>query len=336
MPGWWERDTRFIEHANSVRRTATRASRLATVASRSVSLPSTVAVPPILITGATGTLGRAFARICELRGLPYRLVSRQDMDICNADAVNAALDIYGPKAVINGAGYVRVDDAELDREACDRDNFRGARTLADVCGGRGIPLVTFSSDLVFNGRADKPYIEDDATSPVSAYGLSKTRAEQSVMEHHPGALVIRTSAFFGPWDNHNFLTVSLQALGGGETVRAARDVTVSPTYIPDLVHASLDLFLDGEAGLWHLANRGSTSWFEFARDAAIRARISVHNLIGVPASSLGWRAPRPPYSVLDSCRGSIMPSLDDALARYIRDAEWQRESIARPRAVRAG
>ena len=120
-------------------------------------------------------------------------------------------------------------------------------------------------------------------------------------------------------------------------MRAAHDVTISPTYIPDLVHASLDLFLDGEAGLWHLANRGSTSWLELAREAASRAAaVSVRNLIGVPATSLGLRAPRPPYSVLESIRGPIMPTLDDALARYIRDAEWQHEPLAAPRVMRAG
>lgn len=106
---------------------------------------------PVLITGATGTLGRALARLCEFRGLEFRLVSRQQMDICDAGSISRLLDALKPWAVINAAGYVRVDEAEKESEKCRRANIDGPVLLAEACKERGISLLNFSSDLVFSG-----------------------------------------------------------------------------------------------------------------------------------------------------------------------------------------
>jgi dTDP-4-dehydrorhamnose reductase len=129
-------------------------------------------------------------------------------------------------------------------------------------------------------------------------------------------LVVRTSAFFGPWDEHNFVTRTLRELAAGRTVSAASDTIVSPTYVPDLVHATLDLAIDGESGIWHLANTDAITWAELARDAAEVTGHRVDHLVPVPASALGWRVPRPQYSALGSARASLMPSLRHALERY--------------------
>jgi dTDP-4-dehydrorhamnose reductase len=132
----------------------------------------------------------------------------------------------------------------------------------------------------------------------------------------PGALVIRTSAFFGPWDQHDFLAHALLRLRAGQRFAAADDVLVSPTYVPDLADAALDLLIDGERGIWHLASLGAVSWAELARLAAERCGADAGLIDAVPAAELGWAAPRPAYSVLGSERGAIMPPLDDALGRY--------------------
>lgn len=105
----------------------------------------------LLITGATGTLGQAFERLCAVRGLACRLTRRTDLDIADAASVTAALDSVQPWAVINTAGYVRVDDAEREPEQCARENRDGPALMAAACAERGLPLVTFSSDLVFDG-----------------------------------------------------------------------------------------------------------------------------------------------------------------------------------------
>jgi dTDP-4-dehydrorhamnose reductase len=275
--------------------------------------------PPILITGGRGTLGTAFARMCTLRDLTHVLTMRGDLDIGDPDSVAAALDRYRPWAVINAAGYVRVDDAEHDHDRCMRENAAGAGFLAAACASARIPLVTFSSDLVFDGEKGALYDEHDPPRPLSVYGRSKLAAEERVLDAHPRAMVVRTSAFFGPWDVHNFVTQAIAALRGGRTVRAAHDALVSPTYLPDLVNSCLDLLIDGESGLWHLSNVGAISWADLARTAARLAGVDDRAVEAVPAAAMQWRAQRPSFSALGSRRGALLPALDDALARYLAD-----------------
>ena len=270
---------------------------------------------PLLITGATGTLGRAFARICDLRGLDHCLTSRAQLEIAEMASVAAALERIRPWAVINTAGYVRVADAEREPERCFRENARSAANLALACARSGIPLVTFSSDLVFDGRLGRAYVESDAPRPTCVYGASKLEAEQLVSAACPAALILRTSAFFGPWDPHNFVYHTLRALAAGEEWRAAADCTITPTYVPDLVNASLDLLIDGETGIWHLANRGAVSWGELARLVAERGgfhpeRVILHGTDRVQTST-----------ALDSARGFMLPTLDSALDRFFRESE---------------
>ncbi|MEJ7601596.1 MAG: SDR family oxidoreductase [Kofleriaceae bacterium] len=271
---------------------------------------------PILITGATGTLGRAFERICAERLLAARVTCRSELDIADERSIATALDAHEPWLVINTAGYVRVDEAEQDPERCHRENVLGAELLARACASRGVRLVAFSSDLVFDGDKADPYDEHDRPAPLGVYGCTKLEAEWRTLEAYPGALVIRTSAFFGPWDEHNFVAGCLRDLAAGHEVRAAADAVVSPTYVPDLVHATLDLAIDGERGLWHLANAGATTWADLARTAASLAGHRIDRVIPVPGSELGWRAPRPRFSVLGSARGALLPPLDDALRRF--------------------
>src|SRR5207244_622159 len=141
--------------------------------------------------------------------------------------------------------------------------------------------------------------------------------EQRVLDKHAGALVVRTSACFGPWDKHNFVTLALQAFERGEPFRAASDQFVSPTYVPDLVHACLDLAIDAESGIWHLANAGAVSWAELAQKAADAAGIDARSLEAVPGAELGFTAARPSRVPLHSERGLLLPALDNALARYL-------------------
>jgi len=125
----------------------------------------------------------------------------------------------------------------------------GPSVLAMVCRQRGIQLVTFSSDLVFDGATHRPYVESDPVAPLNIYGRTKAEAERRVLALAPGALVIRTSAFFGPSDRANFVTRLLETLSAGGTFRAASDAIVSPTYVPDLVDRALDLLIDGASGV---------------------------------------------------------------------------------------
>jgi dTDP-4-dehydrorhamnose reductase len=283
---------------------------------------------PILITGANGTLGRAFARLCKERGLDYRLLSRAELDIADEDSIDRALALYQPWALVNAAGYVRVDDAEADVDRCFRENAFGPALLASACAKEKTSLVTFSSDLVFDGSQNAPYVETDPIAPLNIYGVSKAEAEKRVLDRHPGALVIRTSAFFGPWDEYNFISVAMRALRQGRSFLAAADLTVSPTYVPDLVNTTLDLMIDGESGIWHLSNAGAVTWATLVWRAAELAGIDPSPVQACRSEQLHFRAKRPTYSVLGSVRSSLMPPLEDALSRYFHHCRTDATSTA--------
>src|SRR5690606_34001130 len=162
----------------------------------------------------------------------------------------------------------RVDEPRLQEAVLD------AEALACACATLHIPHVMFSSDLVFDGRLGRPYVESDRVCPVGVYGVSQAEDERRVLQAYPQALVIRAGACFGPWDSGNFVDAVLRTLGEQRTFAASDDTVVSPTYLPDLVHGTLDILIDGAAGIWHLANQGRMSWYELAAHVAQEAGVS--------------------------------------------------------------
>lgn len=298
VPGWWRRPQRFYIGGDAP--------------------ADLTGGRPILITGATGTLGGAFARLCEHRGLAFILTGRSELEVTDARSIEAAIERFGPWAIVNAAGFVRVADAEHEVDACFQVNTTGPELLAHACARHGLPLVTFSSDLVFDGQLGRAYLERDEANPGCVYGESKARAEQRVLELWPETLVVRTSAFFGPWDRYNFAWSALQALSGGQDVVASDVELVSPTYVPDLVHATLDLLLDGEKGIWHLANEGQVSWNGFARWIADGARLD-GSRVRAPANAA------PGNTALSSERGLILRPLERAIDDYIEfcTVDWR-------------
>lgn len=302
-PGWWRRPERIVYPPVRVTASSSRASS-----------------PPLLVVGAAGTLGRAIERICAQRHLRVIALTRHDLDLHDSAAVGAALDHHRPWAVVNASGYVRVDDAETDRMRCFLTNVEAAVVLARACAQRRVRHAMFSSDLVFDGRKGTAYVEEDAVAPLNVYGESKAMAERLVQEVCPTAIVVRTSAFFGPWDEANFVHCALSALRAGCTFRAADDLVVSPTYVPDLADAVVTLLVDGCTGVWHLASSGSASWAELARTAAEMARVPATGLIACSSAELALRARRPTCSVLASRNGALLRPLEEALLSFVE--EW--------------
>lgn len=299
-PGWWHRPERFY------------APLVGSSVQASPSAPTQA--HPLLITGATGTLGRAFARIARHRGLPHVLTARPRIDITDAVSIEHALDELRPWAVINTAGFVRVAEAEHQPDACFAINTTGAELLASACARRGLPFVTFSSDLVFDGQLGRPYHERDETRPGCVYGSSKAEAEARVLAAWERSLVIRSSAFFGPWDRYNFVWAALNTIDRGLPFHASDQVVVTPTYVPDLVHGTLDLLLDDETGIWHLANVGPSSWASLARRVASEMRLDA-SLVVEPAGA------KAANTALTSERGLILRPLDHAVDSFLADCE---------------
>ncbi|GAA4343778.1 family 1 glycosylhydrolase [Flaviaesturariibacter amylovorans] len=300
--GWWERHDRLLYGARKVVRMRRRTQR---------------SCRPLLVLGKTGTLGSAFGKLCAARHIHCILLGREDIDLTQPGPIGKVLDELNPWAVVNAAGYVNVDGAESDEERCLQVNAEGPALLAAACAERGIRFLSYSSDLVFDGRKRTPYTEADTVRPLNAYGRSKALSEERILAADPAALVLRTSSFFGPWDAYNFVHATLRDLEAGKLVQAASDVVVSPTYVPDLVHTSLDLLLDHDSGIYHVTNDGQVSWADLARQVALLAGYDEALVEGVRVNTLHLPARRPLFSALQSSRGLALPSWTDALERCL-------------------
>jgi len=306
--GWWQRDTRErFGLPNKV------------VSMRKKKAPKTCR--PLLILGKTGTLGSAFTRICEERNIHHIVLNRQDLDITNQEMMEQVIAKFQPWGIVNAAGYVDVDRAERDAAACMNGNCYGPALLSEVCAKHNVQFLTYSTDLVFDGEKQSPYVESDEVKPLNIYGHSKAMAEQLIANNNPQALILRTSSFFGPWDAHNFVTKALANLREDKRVTATSDVFVTPTYVPDLVHTSLDLLLDNETGIFHVTNEEVVSWHELAVRVAQMAGYDTSLINEVPQQKQSWKAKRPLYSALRSEKGIKLPTLSNALERYFEAQE---------------
>lgn len=307
--GWWRRDVR-LEYRPVSDQATTAGPRLERVHSAAASCR------PVLITGATGVLGQAFARACEVRGLEYVLTGRAQLCLETPATCDRALDLWRPWAVVNAAGWARVEAAERDPTACLAVNRDGAAALSAACRARDLPLLSLSSDQVFDGRLGRSVTESDQPNPLNAYGRSKTEMERALLGSGGRDLIVRTAAVFAPCNAADFAAGVVRRLSKGRSGSAVVDVVVSPTYVPDLVSAALDLMIDGETGLWHLANRGALSWYDFAAAIAEALGFDPGLVRPIPAKKANWTAKRPAYAPLSSERGSVLPPLDEAIARY--------------------
>jgi dTDP-4-dehydrorhamnose reductase len=310
--GWWTRPMR-LHHPPVPRAAAIREHGL-TPSFFSVSRP-----PPLLITGATGTLGQALAAACRDRDIAYVLTSRGELDLIDPPSMARSLDRHRPWAVINAAAWVRVDDAEDSPDACFQVNSHGAIALAAACAERDILCVNFSSDLVFDGLIGRAYDEADAPSPINAYGASKALMERQIESLDGAHLIVRAAAFFSPFDPYNFAAHLIAHIDAGEAFPVAGDQRVTPTYVPHLCDAVLDLVIDGSTGIRHLTNGEALSWAEFGERLAEATARDARLIRSVPGKQLGWRAPRPASVPLSSSYGTPLPSLTTAIACFARD-----------------
>ena len=278
----------------------------------------------ILITGGRGMLAHAFTQVLAARGVTATVVGRQELDIANPIDVGLAMADLKPSLVINCAAYTKVDLAEKERDAANAANGRGPGLLAAQCRHHGAALVHFSTDYVFDGRFTRPLRPSDPCNPQSAYGKSKFMGEQNIQKHAPDRwLIARTAWLYGP-NGPNFVQTMLNVARAGKPLRVVNDQVGSPTYTFDLAAATLDLLDRGAAGIWHVANAGQTTWFDFA--AAIFEEWGLSPDLQ-PTTSAQWKATkpdsatRPAYSVFDleplhRLLGRPMRGWRDALRDY--------------------
>lgn len=287
-PGWWQRRERLIYPP------------VGPVQAREV------AGRPLLIS-AGGPLGRALAWACDQRGLPWRPARP-------ADLRGEALERLQPWAVIHSAAL----DVASDADAEQSPEGAGLQALIAACAREALPLLSFSSAEVFGDWRGAAAVESDPACPRSDAGHRLRAAEQAALRALPTALVVRPGQLFSPWSTDHFPASVCRRLRAGQRVQVAAGGLLSPTYLPDLIHAALDGLVDGERGIWHLSPEPALSPLEFARLLArlggLDETLIEEVAVGEGAEPCGGWSAGP---ALRSERGWPLPSLDDAVRRWL-------------------
>lgn len=253
----------------------------------------------LLIAGAAGQLGQALLREAAARNWEAVGVDLEHMDITDPRAIRQQLARHRPEVVVNAAAATRVDDLESNADLALRVNGLGPRNLAVACRQLGCKLIHLSTDYVFDGTQDRPYLEWDATGPVSVYGASKLLGEELVRQQWTDHFIVRTAWLYG-LPGPNFVTAILakgRSLQPGQEIKVVADQRGSPTSTLALAPQLLALAQTEAFGTYHAACHGETTWYEFARlileTAGLRAAVA-------PCSTAEYPRParRPANSVL--------------------------------------
>jgi dTDP-4-dehydrorhamnose reductase len=273
----------------------------------------------IVVTGAAGQLGTTIAREYAARADVLAL-TRGDLDIGDAAAVEAFITHEHPDAVINCAAYNDVDGAEGQAIDAIQVNTLAVRALARGATVSGALFVHYGTDFVFDGLTNRPYAEDDDPTPQSVYGCSKLLGEWFAADcarHY----VLRVESLFGGAHRRSSVDRIVDAIRKGEPARVFVDRTVTPSYVKDVADATWRL-IDTAApwGLYHVVNSGVTTWFELAKEIGRQLGVEP-NLVPVNVADVQLRARRPQYAALSNAKlartGIAMPSWQDALRRYL-------------------
>ena len=242
--------------------------------------------PRVLVTGARGQLGVALQEEFAADGVVA--LTRAEWDVTQPPPAGLpAVDF-----VLHAAAWTDVDGAEADPQGAAAGNVGGTQHAAEL----GVPLVTFSSDYVFDGRKREPYVESDAPNPQSVYGRTKLQSEAAAGDD---AWIVRTAWLFG-WTSTNFVRTMLRLGGERDEISVVGDQRGSPTYVGHLAAAVREL-VELPPGVWHIAADGDCTWADFAEAIFEEAGIDCR-VLRITTEEFGRPAPRPAYSVLRSER----------------------------------
>jgi dTDP-4-dehydrorhamnose reductase len=252
----------------------------------------------ILILGHKGMLGSdLMLRLTAAHDVAGKDVD--DFDIAAEVDCRRVIEECAPDVVINAAAYTNVDGCETDRDRCFSVNAVGVKNIALACRGKGIRIVHFSTDYVFDGGKAVSYVEADEPSPLNVYGASKLEGERFLLALSDRWLLIRTAWLYGR-NGKNFVKTILEKAAMVKTLDVVDDQVGAPTYSWDLSAAVQLLIEEGHDGLFHLTNRGRCSWYEFACKILQYAGISDVTVRPIGSAGMARPAVRPAWSVLSS------------------------------------
>jgi dTDP-4-dehydrorhamnose reductase len=279
-----------------------------------------------LVLGASGQLGGDVTEAARRRGDAVTAPNHAACDITDPQAVERAISASRPDAVINSAGWTRVDAAEEDAAEAELVNATAAGIVAGACAAAGVRLCHISTDYVFDGTAASPIDEDATPAPRSIYGQTKLHGELAVRERCPDHLIVRTSWLFGR-AGPNFVLTILRLAAERPQLRVVADQQGGPTWTGHLAPAVLRLIDIAPPGTYHLTNSGVTTWHSLAV-AAIRARGLDTSVVPITTAEYPTLAARPAYSVLDNRRWRELgepplPSWEAGLNSYLSGLEPQ-------------
>ena len=291
----------------------------------------------ILLTGASGRLGRILT--AELAAAEHSIaaLTRAELDITSPRQVGTVFDRLEPDVVANCSAYNAVDAAETDPVSAFAANAEGVAVLASAASAARALFIHYSTDFVFDGRASEPYDEEAEANPLGVYGASKLAGEQearTVLRHY----VIRVSSLFGGEGVRGHIpTIDriADSLLEGRSVRAFADRTVSPSYAADVARATRALIERRVPyGTYHAVNGGHATWDAVAREIARQLGVAASVEAARAGEMATTAAPRPNFCALSNAKlaaaGIVMPSWQSALRRHLRS-----RSIAIPRLAAA-
>lgn len=274
----------------------------------------------VAITGAAGLFGHGLVEVFAARHTIFPL-TRADADLTRADEVRGAVARLRPEVIVHAAGIPDLDICEADPAKAYLVNVHATRHVAEAAREAGAAVAYISTDAVFDGKKRTPYKESDLAYPLTVYGRTKLRGEQSVrgLGHH---WIFRVSVLFGPGKT-NFIEKGLRKIAASETYEVAADQYASATYTLDAARKIMEVVETRRYGLYHLSNQGECSRLDLARHAAELARLDPNKVIGKPSDQMGRRAMRLQYAVMDMealrRAGFTLPRpWQEALAEYVR------------------
>ena len=263
-----------------------------------------MSINKILVTGANGQLGWELTQLAASYPMyEFIFADRSMFDLSKPELFESLILQWAPQAIINTAAYTAVDKAETEQDLANLINATAVAELARIAGENDILFITFSTDYVFNGNATSPYLTDTIIDPVNFYGTTKAQGELMALDVNPNTIIIRTSWVFSSHGN-NFVKTMIRLMKERATLNVVSDQIGRPTYAKDLAIATLKIINEVNGGkkihgVYHYANKGVTSWFEFAQQIKKNAGLSCE-LIPIYTAQFPTPAKRPAYSVLDT------------------------------------
>lgn len=265
----------------------------------------------IVIAGWQGQIAQSLLEVIAARNdVEACALGRPALDICEVRSIERAFVSIKPHVIINAAAYTDVDKAESEPDRAFALNRDGARQLASVAAGRGVPIIHISTDYVFDGLKRNPYTEADDPNPQSVYGRSKLSGEEAVASENAQHIILRTAWVFSPF-GRNFVKSILERAREGQSLRVVNDAQGSPTYAIHFATAVMDVAARIASsqpikwGTYHAAGAGAASWYDVARETLKSNRsheLGVADLQPIASASYATKAARPSYCVLDCAK----------------------------------